>query len=193
MSNPIAKSIDAAALIADLLRHEPFDAHERAMTEAVVQFLRSTPEPFSSTNQAGHITASAWVVREDGLVLLTHHTKLDAWFQVGGHVEPDDESVFAAARREALEESGLTELRPLSPAIFDVDVHRIPARGPMPAHLHHDIRYLFAAVVDEPLRRGPESRSLEWVAPGRAAELNPSESVQRMVRKSQRLAKGIAP
>ena len=47
--------------------------------------------------------------------------------------------------REAREESGLTRLRLVSPEIFDVDRHRIPARGAEPEHWHFDVRFLIEA------------------------------------------------
>ena len=37
---------------------------------------------------------------------------------------------------------------PLDNAIFDIDVHRIPARGREPAHFHFDVRFLVQAKHD---------------------------------------------
>ena len=57
-----------------------------------------------------HLTAGAIVVSPDGdRVLLNHHRKADAWLAFGGHLEPEDHSLSAGARRELREESGLTE------------------------------------------------------------------------------------
>jgi len=56
-----------------------------------------------------HITASALVVDiERGRVLLTLHPKVGRWLQLGGHCEPEDATLAAAALREATEESGIT-------------------------------------------------------------------------------------
>lgn len=89
------------------------------------------------------------------------------------------------ALREAFEESGLHSLQALSREVFDVDVHPIPARGDEPAHLHYDIRFLLQADRSEPLVVSTESRALAWVALDRISQLNASESILRMARKTR--------
>jgi 8-oxo-dGTP pyrophosphatase MutT (NUDIX family) len=96
-----------------------------------------------STYDPGHFTASAFVLDESGSeLLLIRHSKLCMWLQPGGHIEPADRDIVAAARREVEEETGLRSLE-LRRSIFDVDVHEIPAFSGEPAHLHFDIRVLF--------------------------------------------------
>ena len=86
--------------------------------------------------------------------------------------------------REALEESGLTRLRPVGSAPFDVDRHEIPERKGVPAHWHLDLRFLVEGDPTEPLIVSDESHDLAWVELGRVAALNPEESMLRMVRKT---------
>ena len=74
-------------------------------------------------------------------VLLAHHRKLGRWLQPGGHSDGDPDTL-AVALREAREESGL-DVQALDDAIFDLDLHRIPARDREPAHLHFDVRSPF--------------------------------------------------
>ena len=95
-----------------LLAHSPGDAQEAAHVQSVLQLLETSGDPFSREHfQPGHVTASAFVVSPDAQdLLLIFHGKLHRWLQPGGHVEPDDEDVLAAARREVLEEVGLSGL-----------------------------------------------------------------------------------
>jgi 8-oxo-dGTP pyrophosphatase MutT (NUDIX family) len=175
-------------LIALLLQHRAFDESEEKMRLETLNFTQAEERCMDAGFAPGHVTGSAWVVDEQGTgaVLLTHHRKLDRWFQLGGHLEPG-ETAFEGAWREAREESGLDTVSPLGGGeIFDVDVHPIPARGDAPAHDHYDIRFLFQATAG-PLVAGAESRALRWVALEEAHRYNGSESILRMVRKSQTL------
>ena len=147
-------------------------------------FLAAHPDCLWRTCLEGHLTASAWIVdpaRER--TLLTHHRKLDRWLQLGGHVDGEADLAMAAWR-EAREESGLTRLRLVTPEIFDVDRHRIPARGAEPEHWHYDVRFLIEADPTEALALSHESKELAWVRLEEVGRLNAEESLARMVRKT---------
>jgi 8-oxo-dGTP pyrophosphatase MutT (NUDIX family) len=132
----------------------------------------------------GHLTGSAWIVSADrSRTLLTHHRKLGKWLQLGGHADGDGD-LLAVALREAREESGLTRLRVVDPALFDVDRHWIGERGAEPGHWHHDLRFMLEADPAEPLTLSSESKALAWVEVAAVAGLNPEESMARMVRKT---------
>lgn len=165
-------------LIDDYARRFP---EEAAVVERFSSFVRAHPRCFERDCWAGHVTGSAWLVNPPGThVLLTHHRKLGRWLQLGGHSdgEPDTR---AAAQREAEEESGLA-VALLDPAIFDLDVHEIPARRADPAHYHYDVRFLFRAEHEE-FRVSGESLDLAWVPIADLAEYSREESVLRMGRK----------
>ena len=112
----------------------------------------------------GHITGSALLVSADKQkVLMNHHKKLDKWICFGGHVDGEVD-VLNAARREVIEESGITNIVPLSDEIFDVDIHQIPKTLKEPEHCHFDIRYIFS-VTDkkyEEFEISVESKQLKW-------------------------------
>ncbi|RME38704.1 MAG: NUDIX domain-containing protein [Planctomycetota bacterium] len=169
-------------LIRLLESHRPFDAHESRCLERILRFVRATPACFERSCREGHVTGSAWLIHPDGeRVLLTHHRKLGGWLQPGGHADGDPD-VLAVALREAREESGLSDIRPLSESIFDVDVHAIAARAGEPAHLHYDVRFLLQA-GDDRIRIGEESLDLRWFTPEELDRLEVDDSVRRMRRK----------
>jgi 8-oxo-dGTP pyrophosphatase MutT (NUDIX family) len=156
---------------------------ERACSERFAAFVRAHPDCFSRTLVPGHVTGSAWVVHPDGAqVLLTHHRKLDMWVQLGGHAD-DDPDPARVALREAEEESGLVGLELVSPGIFDIDIHRIPARGSEPEHEHFDVRFAIRATSGTVYRVSPESKALAWVPVAGVARLTSEPSMLRMCAK----------
>ncbi|MGN6446137.1 NUDIX domain-containing protein, partial [Amnibacterium sp.] len=73
-----------------------------------------------------HVTGSAFVFTPDlQKILLGFHKKAGFWIQLGGHVETTDESVRAAARREAQEEGGIADLLDLGDGPLDLDRHEL--------------------------------------------------------------------
>lgn len=129
----------------------------------------------------GHFTASAFVLCPEGRhLLMVHHAKLGRWLQPGGHVEPGDLSLQAAAEREAREETGVFELEPLGDGIFDVDIHLIGASTREGAHSHFDVRYAFRATAHQ-LGASGEVHGARWVELDQVGRLNPEESLSRCV------------
>lgn len=170
---------------------EEIKAHDQIMG-----FLEGTPWPdcFHRSWLSGHITGSAFIVSLDlKSTLLTHHRKLDAWLQLGGHSDGNPKT-WEVALREAQEESGLRDFR-WDPALFldlgeekiplpfDVDTHRIPARGHEPEHIHYDIRYLLFADCQKELIVSSESHSLAWVPLREIGRYTQERSILRMVEK----------
>lgn len=106
----------------------------------------------------GHLTTSAFVLSPDhAQVLLIDHVVIGRWLQPGGHWE-EAELFHLSAAREAIEETGVQGLS-LHPwhrsgdLPFAIDSHDVPgkpSRGE-PAHVHHDLQYLFLADPALPL------------------------------------------
>lgn len=106
----------------------------------------------------GHVTTSAFVLSPDhAQVLLIDHVVIGRWLQPGGHWEPAG-SFHESAAREALEETGVQGLA-LHPwhggadLPFFIDSHDVPGKPARsePAHIHHDLQYLFLADPARPL------------------------------------------
>ena len=152
------------------------DEREEADRCAMLRLAHELAEPLSRDEPSAHFTASAFVVDETGArACLVAHAKLGRLLQPGGHVEPDDLSLEAAALREAREETALElELHPVAPRPFDLDIHEIPARPGEPAHLHLDVRYLL-------IGRGEPCSGAAWHPVAVAAD----GSVARLAAKAQ--------
>jgi 8-oxo-dGTP pyrophosphatase MutT (NUDIX family) len=146
-------------------------------------FLDSHADVFRRSHAAGHFTGSAWLVSADGVrVLLMHHRKLGRWLQPGGHADGDAD-LARVALREAGEETGVAGLR-VEGGIFDLDRHRIPARGGEPEHWHYDVRYVVRATAGESFAANGESLGLAWKSVRELADDPQADaSLVRMARK----------
>ncbi len=168
--------------ISDYLAQYPNDWH----AQKTLDFLVKHADFWQKENANGHITASAWIVNEArDKALLTHHLKLDKWFQLGGHIEAEDTDIFAACLREAKEESGLSTIFLHKKTLFDIDVHLIPAsKTGFPAHFHYDIRVLLVADDRENINFDKkESKSVKWFTFEEIIAQFTEESLIRMVKK----------
>lgn len=167
----------------------PADAVEAAHRDALVALSHAPGDPFARDHWSpGHYTASAFVLAPDAdEVLLIHHGKLHRWLQPGGHVDPDDPDVIAAARREVAEETGLVDVEVVGDGLFDVDVHVIPARKGDPEHRHFDVRVLLRSRTRS-FAAGSDANDARWVALDAVNAVDSDESVMRAVRKLRDLS-----
>lgn len=179
---------DRQALRAALRAYTPIDPTEAGHVERTIALLDREMAPFSRISFGGHVTVGAvlWSASR-GAMLTVHHAKLDRWYQPGGHCEPEeDESVVAAALRELIEETGVSDrdvhLELREP--FDVDVHPIPAFENEPPHDHYDVRFLFSLSSDSRFEPAADAR---WESLAQL-EKRSDQSLKRLARKLALLA-----
>ncbi len=155
-------------------------------------FCESHPDALHRSSLEGHLTGSAAIVdAASEQVLLIHHVKLDRWLQPGGHADGEG-SLALVARTEAEEETGLTDLRVVWPAI-DVDVHGIPERGDVPAHLHLDVRFCVIAPPDAVVSADPtETKGARWVRPEELDAVDAGGELGHLVRRALTVARSLA-
>ena len=161
-------------VVALLRVHVAADEQEESDRCTMLRLAEELHNPLSREEPSAHFTASAFVIDDSGeRVCLVQHLKLQRLLQPGGHVEEDDESLEAAALREAREETHLeVGLHPTAPRPFDLDIHRIPDRPNEPSHWHLDVRYLV-------IGRGEPAAGAAWHPLGSAGDA----SVGRLVAK----------
>jgi 8-oxo-dGTP pyrophosphatase MutT (NUDIX family) len=152
-------SPDVEEVLATIVARQPIDGREVRSRQRIIVALGRLPRPFDRHSDPTHVTGSALVTGRRG-VLLHKHKRLGIWLQPGGHLE-EGESPWAAARREAEEETGLALqwAEPTStPTLAHVDVHD----GGL-GHTHLDLRYLLTVTGDDaPQPREGESQEVRW-------------------------------
>jgi 8-oxo-dGTP pyrophosphatase MutT (NUDIX family) len=177
MSQPVLNSpdnlstgarLDPAATLKLIAAYKPVDVVSAYYQQQFQNLITAHPDMFANryNYQAGihgHLTAQAIVYNPDlNAIAMMHHKKLNIWVGAGGHIDLDDADPIVAAKREAAEEIGLTDLVLADPAPFDIDIHGFPAKKDQPDHLHYDLRFLFTTTSNT-LIANDESTDLKWV------------------------------
>lgn len=166
-----------------LVDYKPQFSEEEHYLAQIDGYVSRFPDIASRHQPAAHLTASAWLTTEDcSRILLLHHAKLGIWVQPGGHVEDTDISMESASYRELTEETGIASARQRG-GLFDIDVHRIPARKQDPTHLHLDLRFWF--VVPHVITPSGEEANCRWFSHDELLQVTSERSILRMLDKTE--------
>lgn len=110
--------------------------------------------------------------------------------QVGGHGDPGELSPFAIAIREAIEESGLSDLSPYptdEPEIVQVVVVDVPESADEESHRHGDIRYLMASAHPEAIRPESPDTPLRWCGIEEARGLVEEDNLRQLLDRTEQI------
>ena len=149
--------------------YRPVNAQEEKDKEQLLAWLGSGIDLYSRDCAAAHLTASAWVVSPDRKkVLMAYHKIYNSWAWTGGHAD-GQRDLCAVARREAMEESGIKELKLLDPGIFSLEILSVDGHEKreqyVSTHLHLNVTYLLQADEAQALHEKPDENSgVRWFA-----------------------------
>lgn len=100
-------------------------------------------------------------------VLMVHHNIYNTWAWTGGHADGDSDLLYVALK-EAKEETGVDNIKPLSEEIVSIDI--LPVYGHIKkgkyisAHLHLSIAYVLIADENEELTmKEDENSGVRWI------------------------------
>jgi 8-oxo-dGTP pyrophosphatase MutT (NUDIX family) len=141
-----------------LLTTNPVPAGREAVWAQALKYLDV------GQRDGAHLVASVLVIDDGGLVLLARHHRYRKWGPLGGHLDPGDSSLSAAAARELLEETALAAH--VHPAPINALLASYRCRTVVEPVLHLDV--CFAAFIAAPapaLIANNELTGLEWFDP----------------------------
>ena len=150
-------------LIKQLQAFRPFNEQEAKDKEVLLGLLMTQPDIFLRSNQAMHMSASAWVVNpERTKVLMAYHNIYHSWSWLGGHAD-GQEDLLSVALKEVREESGVSHVRPVTDEIFSVEILTVDGHEKkgeyVSSHLHLNVTYLLEATEEDPLAMKPDENS----------------------------------
>ncbi len=154
-------------LIEEIRRYTPFNEQEKIDKEVLIDSLLNQKDIFYRTNLVSHITASAWVVNANrDKVLMAYHHIYKSWSWLGGHAD-GDEDLLQVALKEVREESGVSNLNPVTQSIYSLEVLTVDGHVKngvyVPSHLHLNVTYLIEANEHEKLVvKEDENSQLKW-------------------------------
>lgn len=160
-------------LLQRLRVYTPWNEQEVRDRAELVRRLESGEPLLTRENAAAHLTASAWIVSPaHDLVLMAYHNLYDAWAWLGGHADGEAD-LLQVAMREAVEESGLPDVRPVDGEIFSVEILTVDGHEKhgryVSSHLHLNLTFLLEADPKAPLHHKPDENSrVAWFRPEEA-------------------------
>lgn len=150
-----------------LTQYQPYNEQEERDKAVILSLLDAKLDIYTRENPVAHMTASSWLLNKThDKVLMIYHNIYHSWSWTGGHAD-GERDLLAVAKREAAEETGVTDIKAVTEDIFSVEILTVDGhdkRGVyVPSHLHLNVTYLLEADEEEVLRVKPDENSgVKW-------------------------------
>lgn len=149
-----------------LEEYVPYNEQEEKDRLEILRQLEKGDLLYSRDNNS-HLTVSGWVVNQDhSRILMVYHNIYNSWSWMGGHAD-GQKDLLQVAIREVQEESGVSDVRPLSEEIFSLEILTVDGhvkKGEyVSSHLHLNVTYLLE-VDDHQLlhKKADENSGVKW-------------------------------
>ncbi len=158
-------------------QYNPWNEQEENDRKIILKYVDLFDNIFTRENEIAHITGSSWIVNQDrSKVLMIYHNIYDSWAWTGGHADGETD-VISVALREAKEETGIINIKPVLTDIYSMEIlcvnGHVKREKYVSSHLHLNITYLLEADDSEMLRiKADENSGVKWVDRKNAVNLS---------------------
>lgn len=136
----------------------PSNEQENNDKKVILIYINMFDDILKRDNEIIHVTSCGFVINKDkDKVLMVHHNIFNSWSVPGGHSD-GEENLLGVALREVKEETGITDIIPISNKIVSLDI--LPVFGHfrkgkyISSHLHISVAYLVQA---------DENSAVKWI------------------------------
>ncbi|MDE1548880.1 NUDIX hydrolase [Jeotgalibaca caeni] len=171
----------------EISAYTPYNEQEAAAKEQILAYLEKEAALLTRENTHAHFTASAWVLNPTHTkVAMVYHHIYQSWSWVGGHADGEAD-LLKVAIKEAKEETGLKEIKPVHSHIYSIEVlpvaEHVKKGKIVPAHLHLNLTYLLEALEEELTVNPAENSAVAWMAFDEAVEKSTEAEMKAIYRK----------
>ena len=169
--------------IQDIKNYIPVNEQESKDKEIIIDFINKNEDVLTRENEVAHLTSSGFIVNKNrDKVLMIHHNIYNSWGWTGGHADGDSD-LLEVAIKEAKEETGITNVRPIIDDICCIDILTVKGhikKGKYIApHLHLSVAYVLEADETEEVKvKEDENSGVKWVDIDRVLELTDEEHMK---------------
>lgn len=153
----------------EIQAYMPVNEQEASEKRVILDYIEKFPDNILlRENEFAHLTSSGFIMNETlDKVLMIHHNIYKTWAWTGGHADGDADLLYVALK-EAKEETGVKNIKPLMENIASVDI--LPVWGHIkkgqyvPTHMHLSVAYILIADEEEALVVNHEENSdVMWI------------------------------
>ena len=114
--------INTDKLKENLEKFVPYNEQEKTDKRIMLKYLKDFDDVLTRQNEYGHFTSSAFILnKERTKLLMIYHKIYNSWAWTGGHSDGDND-LLHVAMKEAKEETGIKNVRPISEDIYSIEI-----------------------------------------------------------------------
>ena len=145
----------------------PYNEQEEVDRKIMLKYINDFDNILTRQNEYAHFTSSAFVLnKERTKILMIYHNIYNSWAWTGGHSDGDSD-LLNVAIKEAKEETGIENVRPISRNIYSIEIINVNGHEKkgkyIASHVHLNVTYLLEADEDQKIKiKEDENSGVKW-------------------------------